>query len=58
MGALGATVFYYTGFPAAVPHLLGVGVVTRDNLFWFPNGLLFGNHIVNASTQIYKRCVV
>ena len=58
MGALGATVFYYTGFLAAVPHLLRVGVVTRDNLFWFPNGLLFGNHIVNASTEFYKLCVV
>ena len=27
-------------------------------LFWFPNGLLFGNHIVNASTEFYKLCVV
>ncbi len=52
MGALGATVFYYTGFLVTVPHRLGVGVVTGDNLFWFPNGLLFGNHIVNASTVI------
>ena len=35
LGALGATVFYYTGFPGAVPAIFVVGVVTGTTCFGF-----------------------